>query len=366
MANIFGKDFKIMCFGESHGRCVGVVIDGCPPGLELKEKDIQEELNKRKPGQSKVASQRKEEDKCEIISGVFNGFTTGAPICLLVFNKDVKSESYEEIKKGLIRPGHADFTAFMKYGGFNDYRGGGRFSGRLTAGFVMAGAVAKKLLNLLKIEILAHTVAAAGIKAREMSLAEIRKNVYLVRNQARCADLDAAEKMAAVIEKAKKEGDSVGGIIECLALNLPVGLGEPIFETLDGEISKALFAIPGVKGVEFGAGFNAAKLNGSQNNDLFLLNGKKIITKTNNSGGILGGISNGMPLIVRAAIKPTASIAKPQMTVNVKNFTEEELKIKGRHDPCIAPRAVPVVESMLAITICDFAIRARLIPRVIK
>ncbi len=367
MSNTFGKDFKIMCFGESHGRGVGAVIDGCPAGLRLEEKEIQKELDKRKPGQSRIASQRKEEDRVEILSGVFNGFTTGAPICLLVWNKDVKSESYEKIKQGLIRPGHADFTAFMKYGGFNDGRGGGRFSGRITASFVMAGAIAKKLLARLKIDVLAHTVEIGGIKAKKITLDEIKKNVYRVyKNEVRCADLKMAEKMLAQIEKAKKEGDSVGGIIEGIVLNLPVGVGEPIFGTLDGEISKALFAIPGVKGVEFGAGFPSTKLKGSQNNDLFLIKDKKIITKTNNSGGILGGISNGMPLVVRVAIKPTSSIAKSQMTVNIKNLKQEKLEIEGRHDPCIVPRAVPVVEAMLAITICDFALSAQLIPRILK
>ncbi len=367
MSNIFGKDFKIMTFGESHGKCVGAVIDGCPAGLKLEESDIQEELDKRKPGQSKIASQRKEEDRVEILSGVFQGFTTGAPICLLVWNKDMKSESYEKIKEGLIRPGHADFTAFMKYGGFNDGRGGGRFSGRITAGFVMAGAVAKKLLSLLKIEVLAHTIEIGGIMAEKKSISEIRKNIYGVyKNEVRCADLSAAKEMLVEIEKARKEGDSLGGMIEGIALNLPVGLGEPVFDTLDGEISKALFAIPGVKGVEFGLGFGSTKLKGSQNNDLFLIKNGKILTKTNNSGGILGGISNGMPIVVRVAIKPTSSILKSQMTVNIKKTKMEELRIEGRHDPCIVPRAVPVVEAMLAITICDFAIRARMIPRVLK
>ncbi len=340
-----------------------MVIDGCPAGLKLAEKDIQEELDKRKPGQSRIASQRKEEDEVEIISGVFRGFTTGAPICLLVFNKDVKSESYEKFKD-LLRPGHADFTSFIKYGGFNDYRGGGRFSGRITAGFVMAGAVAKKLLNLLKIEILAHTVEIGGIKAKKLSIDEIRKNIY--KNEVRCADLGAAKKMIEAIERARKEGDSLGGIIEGIVLNAPIGLGEPVFDTLDGEISKALFSIPGVKGVEFGSGFSGAELMGSQNNDLFLIKRGKITTKTNNAGGILGGLSNGMPLVVRVAIKPTPSIAKSQMTVNIKKMKQEELKVVGRHDPCIAPRAVPVVEAMLAITICDFVIRARFIPRALK
>ncbi len=363
MGNILGKNFKIICFGESHGRCLGIVIDGCPAGLKLVKKDIQVELDKRKPGQSKIASQRKEEDKVEILSGLFQGFTTGAPMCLLVFNKDVQSESYQRFKD-LLRPGHADFTAFLKYGAFNDYRGGGRFSGRITASLVMAGAIAKKLLSLLKIEILAQTIEIGKIRAKKLGIDELRKNVY--KNEVRCADLSAAKEMLREIERVKKEGDSLGGIIEGMVLNLPVGLGEPVFDTLDGEISKALFSIPGVKGVEFGSGFSSSKMSGSQNNDLFSIKQGKIITQTNNAGGILGGISNGMPLVVRVAIKPTASISRPQMTVNIKKMKEEELKVLGRHDPCIVPRAVPVVEAMLAITICDFALWAQLLPRVIK
>lgn len=363
MGNTLGKIFKIMNFGESHGRCIGVVIDGCPAGLKLSEKDIQKELDKRKPGQSRITSQRKEEDKVEILSGTFNGFTTEAPICLLVWNKDVDSSNYEEIKD-LLRPGHADFTAFLKYGGFSDYRGGGRFSGRITAGFVMAGAIAKKLLSLLKIEVLAQTIEIGGIKVRKTSFGDIRKNVY--KNPLRCADLETAEKMAKLIKKAKAEGDSLGGIIEGIVLNVPAGLGEPIFETLEGEIAKALFAIPSIKGVEFGSGFRAAKLRGSENNDSFLIKKGKIVTRTNNSGGILGGISNGMPIVVRVAVKPTSSISKSQLTVNIKKMKEEKLIVKGRHDSCIVPRAVPVVESMLAITLCDFALRAQLIPKVIK
>lgn len=361
--NILGQIFKIVSFGESHGRCVGVIIDGCPAGLKLEEKDIQKELDKRRPGQNIVISQRKEEDKVEILSGVFNGFTTGAPICLLIWNRDVDSRPYEKIKD-LLRPGHADFTARLKYGGFNDYRGGGRFSGRMTAGFVMAGAVAKKLLNLLKIEVLSHAIEIGEIKEGKVTLNEIRKNVY--QNPVRCADLKAVEKMIKKIEKVRKEGDSVGGIIEGIILNLPAGLGEPVFDTLEGEIAKALFAIPAVKAVEFGSGFGVAKLKGSQDNDLFILKDKKITTKTNKAGGILGGIGNGMPIVVRLAVKPTSSISKIQKTINIKKMKMEELKIEGRHDPCIVPRAVPVVEAMLAITICDFALRAQLIPRVIK
>lgn len=361
--NTFGKEFRITSFGESHGACVGVVIDGCPAGLKLKKEEIQKELDKRKPGASGIASPRKEEDRVEILSGVFEGFTTGAPICLLVWNKDADSSSYKRIR-GLLRPSHADFTNLIKYGGFNDYRGGGRASGRLTVSFVLAGAVAKELLKRLKIRIFAHIVELGGIKAEKKGINSIRRNVY--KNPARCADLKAAEKMRRAVIRARKEGDSLGGIIEGLVLNLPVGLGEPIFDNLDGQISKALFAIPGVKGVEFGAGFSAAKMRGSENNDLFFLKKGRVLTKTNNAGGVLGGISSSMPLVVRVSVKPTPSISKPQLTLNVRKMRMENLKISGRHDACIAPRAVPIIEAMLAVTICDFALRAQLLPRVIR
>jgi len=363
MGNSLGKLFTITSFGESHGRCVGITIDGCPAGLPITEEDIQREVNKRKPGASMVATLRVEEDKVEILSGVFNGITTGAPICLLIWNKDVNSSEYEKMRF-LPRPGHADYTAFVKYGGFNDFRGGGRFSGRITATFVMAGAVAKKLLSLNGIEILAHTIEIGGIKAQPKKFNEIRENVE--KNPLRCADLQAAEEMAKLIEKVKEEGDSIGGIIEGIALNVPVGLGEPVFDTLDGELAKALFAIPAVKGVEFGLGFSVAQKRGSENNDPFTIRNGKIGTVTNNAGGILGGISNGMPILVRVAVKPTSSIAKSQQTVNLKNMETTSLAVKGRHDICIVPRAVVVVESMMAVTLCDFAMRAGLIPRVIR
>jgi len=363
MENSLGKLFTITSFGESHGNCVGVIIDGCPAGLPVTEKDIQREVDKRRPGVSRLATARAEEDKVEILSGVFNGCTTGAPVCLLIWNKDVDSSEYEKTRF-LPRPGHADYTAFMKYGGFNDFRGGGRFSGRITASFVMAGAIAKKLLSLIGIEVLAHTVAIGGIEARPKALDEIKENIN--QNPVKCADPRAAEEMARVVEQAKEKGDSIGGVIEGIALNVPVGLGEPVFDTLEGDLAKALFAIPAVKGVEFGSGFLAAGRRGSDNNDPFAIKDGKIVTMTNNAGGILGGISNGMPVVVRVAVKPTPSIAKSQETVNIKNMESASLVVKGRHDACIVPRAVPVVESMVAVTLCDFAMRAELIPRVIK
>ena len=363
MGNSLGKLFTMTSFGESHGRCVGIIVDGCPAGLPLTENDIQREVDKRKPGTSIAATKRAEEDKVEVFSGTLNGMTTGAPICLLIWNKDIDSAAYEKTRF-LARPGHADYTAFIKYGGFNDFRGGGRFSGRITAAFVMAGAVAKKLLGTIGIEVLAHTVELGGVKAEPKSVDAIKEGIE--KNPFRCADPKAAAEMAEVVEKVKQEGDSVGGIIEGIALDIPAGLGEPVFGTLEGDLAKALFAIPAVKGVEFGPGFSAARKRGSENNDLFTIKNGKIVTVTNNAGGILGGISNGMPLVVRVSIKPTSSIAKSQQTVDLKDMKSATLQVTGRHDVCIVPRAAVVVESMIAVTLCDFAMRAQLIPRVIK
>jgi chorismate synthase len=362
MGNSLGKKFVITSFGESHGRCIGIVIDGCPAGLAITEKDIQIELDKRKPGNAISSTKRAEADKVDILSGIFGGFTTGAPICLAVWNEDAKSESYEKTKD-LMRPGHADYTAFIKYGGFNDYRGGGRFSGRNTAGVVMAGAVAQKLLDSTGIKILAHTVEIGGVRADSYDVisADIVNN-----NPLRCADLRDAAKMLAAIEKARKAGDSLGGIIECIAINVPVGLGQPIFDTLEGDLAKALFAIPAIKGVEFGAGFGVSQMKGSKNNDAFRIKRGKVVTETNYGGGILGGISSGMPIFIRAAVKPTPSISQKQKTVNIAKMENAELEIKGRHDVCIVPRAVPVVAAMMAITLCDFALQAGIIPEVIK
>ncbi len=362
MSNSIGKLFTVTSFGESHGQCVGVVVDGCPAGLPLKEADIRIELDKRKPSEEVTSTSRVEEDKAEILSGTFQGFTTGAPICILVRNKDTDSTQYEKTMN-LLRPGHADYTALMKYGAFNDYRGGGRFSGRITAGFVMAGAVAQKLLKLKKIEILSYTVEIGGIKAETRTLKDIR-DVY--HNRLRCADKEATEKMLRVIEKARAEKDSLGGIIETMALNVPVGLGEPVFDTLEGDLAKALFAIPAVKGVEFGAGFAVNSKTGSGNNDVFTVKKGKMITRTNNSGGILGGISNGMPVVARVAVKPTPSIGQKQDTYDIVELKPAELEIKGRHDTCIVPRAVPVVTAMMAIVLCDHARRAGIIPEVIE
>jgi chorismate synthase len=362
MGNSLGKLFSVTSFGESHGRCIGVIIDGCPAGLPLNEANIQTELDKRKPGTGPASTHRTEEDRVEILSGVFKKHTTGAPLCLLIWNKDTDSTAYEQMKN-LLRPGHADYTADMKYGGFNDYRGGGQFSGRITAGFVMAGAIAQKLLGIIGVEILAHTVEIGGIKTRSMGLPALRK---ANDNPLKCADPTATIKMLKAIEQARSEGDSLGGIIEGVALNVPIGLGEPVFDTLEGDLAKALFAVPAVKGVEFGAGFTAARMKGSKNNDPFVIKRGKIQTVSNNAGGILGGISNGMPVVVRVAVKPTPSISQTQNTINTKTMEGAELDIRGRHDACIVPRAVPVVAAMMSVVLCDFALRAQLIPEVLK
>ncbi|MGB9914564.1 MAG: chorismate synthase [Candidatus Bathyarchaeales archaeon] len=362
--NSIGNEFRITSFGESHGRIIGVVVDGCPAGLRLSEADVQVELDRRVPAQPKIVSERIEKDSVKILSGVFRGFTTGAPICMTVENREVDSSSYEAIKD-LPRPGHADYTACVKYGGFNDYRGGGRFSGRVTVALVMAGAVAKKLLSLFGVEVLAYTKAIGTVKmSGALSFEEIRKRRY--ETAVRCPDLECAKKMEDAIVSVRKEGDSLGGIIECIALNVPAGVGEPLFDALDADIAKMLLSVPAVKGVEFGAGFQAAELKGSENNDAYLLEKGKVVTQTNNAGGILGGISTGMPMVLRVAVKPTPSIAKEQHTVNLARMETAKVKVGGRHDPCVVPKAVPVVESAVAIVLADHMIRAGFIPKVLK
>ncbi len=362
--NIIGERFVAVSFGESHGKCVGVIVDGCPAGLPINETDIQSQLDLRKPGQSIVTTQRKEEDKVEILSGIFNGNTTGAPICMLIWNKDQDSRPYDQIRN-TPRPGHADYPAMVRYGNFNDYRGGGRFSGRITATFVMAGAIAEKLLQqALGIEILAYTLEIGGMRANNLSMDDIRKLRY--SNEVRCPDSTAAEKMKEAIVKARQDGDSLGGVIECTALNMPIGLGEPVFGALESDLSKALFAIPAVKGVEFGSGFEGSKRRGSENNDIYRVENGKIVTVSNNSGGILGGLSNGMPLLLRIAFKPASSIAQEQQSVDLHTMKQTEMTVPGRHDPCVVPRAPPVVEAIVAIILADHAIKYGLIPPVLK
>jgi chorismate synthase len=310
-----------------------------------------------------VTTQRKEEDRVEILSGVFNGFTTGAPICMLIWNKDSDSRSYDLIKN-IPRPGHSDYPALVKYGGFADYRGSGRFSGRLTATLVMAGAVAGKLLkNTLGIETVAYTSEIGGIRAGNITKDNIQTRYT---NDVRCPDLEAAQKMKDAILAARKDGDSLGGVIECVSTGLPVGLGEPIFGSLESDLGKALFSIPAVKAVEFGSGFAGSKKRGSENNDLYYMKDGKVMTRTNNSGGILGGLSNGMPLTIKVGFKPAASIAKTQETLDLSKNSQANLQVPGRHDPCVVPRAPPVVECVVSMVLADHAIRAGLIPPVLK
>ena len=348
--NSYGKLFKITTWGESHGRGLGVVIEGCPAGLPIKESEIQLELNRRRTGQSKVTTTRKEGDQIQIMSGVFKGKTTGTPISLLVENEDVDSSKYELIKD-LYRPGHADYTYDMKYG-FRDYRGGGRSSARETVGRVAAGAIAKKLLARERIKIIGFTRQVGKHIAKNIDYREIENNIV------RCPDNKIAEKMINSIMRARKKGDSLGGVVEVIAQGVPAGLGEPVFDRLDADLAKAVMSMPAVKGVEIGVGFQSAIMTGSECNDVFVMKNKKVMTATNNAGGILGGISNGMDIVIRLVVKPTSSINKAQDTVTQQG-KKAEIRVEGRHDPCVAPRAVPIAEAMVAITLIDHLYRAK-------
>ena len=346
----YGKLFKITTWGESHGRGLGVVIEGCPAGLPIKESEIQLELNRRRTGQSKVTTTRKEGDQIQIMSGVFKGKTTGTPISLLVENEDVDSSKYELIKD-LYRPGHADYTYDMKYG-FRDYRGGGRSSARETVGRVAAGAIAKKLLARERIKIIGFTRQVGKHIAKNIDYREIENNIV------RCPDNKIAEKMINSIMRARKKGDSLGGVVEVIAQGVPAGLGEPVFDRLDADLAKAVMSMPAVKGVEIGVGFQSAIMTGSECNDVFVMKNKKVITATNNAGGILGGISNGMDIVIRLVVKPTSSINKVQDTVTQQG-KKAEIRVEGRHDPCVATRAVPIAEAMVAITLIDHLYRTK-------
>ncbi|MHA1948845.1 MAG: chorismate synthase [Candidatus Thorarchaeota archaeon] len=352
----FGNDFKIQVYGESHGEKVGVIVEGFPPGISIDKSQVQLELDKRRPGSGDLVSSRSEKDQVSIQSGMFNGKSTGAPIDMSIPNIDVDSSSYEAIRH-TPRPGHADYTARIKYGGTNDYRGGGFFSGRMTAAFVMAGSLAKQALEKHGIQFLAHVVQIGRIQAKEViSPQEIKENVY--SNPIRCADNESLSKMETEIAEAKEEGDSVGGVVECRILGIPVGLGEPLFDSVESVISHAMFSIPGVKGIEFGSGFSGSSKRGSENNDSPVIVNGEIHWLKNDAGGILGGITNGAPVVFRVAFKPTSSIAKEQRTVDLLKMKNTSIKIKGRHDPCIVPRAVTVVEGMAATVIADLYMRS--------
>ena len=338
--SIYGKIFTVSTFGESHGKAVGVVVDGVTPGIELDEADIQRELDRRKPGQSSVTTPRKESDTVQIMSGIFDGKTTGTPVMMVVYNEDQRSKDYGNIKD-LFRPGHADHTYTEKYG-IRDYRGSGRASGRETVGRVAAGALAKKLLAAKGIKIVASTKNLGGIKANKYCPEEIENNIV------RTADPNVASEMIDLIHESIEEGNSIGGIVECRISGVPAGIGEPVFDKLDAELAKVALSIGGVKGIEFGVGFGVANMSGKKHNDEMDSNG----FKSNNAGGIIGGISNGNEIIFRIAVKPTSSILQAQNTIDL-NGQEVICKTHGRHDPCLCPRIIPVLEAMSAIALID-------------
>jgi chorismate synthase len=344
--NLFGEIFRVMTFGESHGPYIGVIIDGVQPGVPIDLMGIQDELKRRRPGQSKLVSPRKEEDRAEIVSGIFEGKTTGTPICILIGNKDQRAGDYKKLQH-VLRPGHASSTFLQKYGIF-DYRGGGRASGRETASRVAAGAIAKQLLQQRGIKIFAYTYQISNIEIETIDLMEIEKNPV------RAPDPKAARKMIKAIENAQKKGDSLGGIIEIRVLNCPAGLGEPVFNKLEADLAQALMSIGAVKAFEMGDGFKASTMKGSQFNDQFYFDrkAKRFRTKTNHAGGVLGGITNGEELVMRIAVKPPSSISKKQQSVDYAGKTIG-FKIGGRHDPCICPRIVPVAEAMVALVVID-------------
>src|SRR6184192_2643979 len=354
MGNMFGHLFRVTTFGESHGGGVGGVIDGCPPNIDISDAEIQRDLDRRRPGQSKITTQRKEEDRCEIVSGVFAGKTLGTPIAVLVRNKDARPEDYAQMKRAF-RPSHADFTYEAKYG-IRNWQGGGRASARETIGRVAAGAVAKKILSVLcsKFEIVAYVAQIHEIPAKINRSIVKMKDVE--KNAVRCPDAAAAKKMASLIEQVRGEGDSVGGVIECVARGIPSGLGEPVFDKLEADLAKAMLSIPAAKAFEIGSGFAATRMRGSEHNDAFEVRGGKIRTKTNYSGGVQGGISNGEDIYFRVAFKPPATIALQQETVT-SSKQRTDLTARGRHDPCVLPRAVPIVEAMAALVLCDHALR---------
>jgi len=358
MGNTIGQLFRVTTFGESHGGGIGVVIDGCPPRIDITEEEIQRELDRRRPGQSKITTQRKEEDRCEILSGVFDGRTLGTPIAIIVRNKDARAEDYAEIAK-TFRPSHADFTYEAKYG-IRNWQGGGRASARETIGRVAAGVVAKKTLSTLypRFEIVAYVTQiyeiVAKINRSRITMKEVEKNAV------RCPDAATAKKMVALIERIRDKGDSVGGVIECVVRSLPAGLGEPVFDKLEADLAKAMMSLPATKGFEIGSGFVATRMRGSEHNDPFEVRSGKIRTTTNNSGGVQGGISNGEEIYFRVAFKPTATIGREQKTVSTSH-QQTSLAARGRHDPCVLPRAVPIVEAMASLVLCDHALRQQAI-----
>ncbi len=354
MSNTFGKIYKISTYGESHGKAIGVIIDGCPSGIEVNEKDIQKELDRRKPGQSKITTQRKEDDNIEILSGIFNGKTTGSPISLIIKNKDQKSSDYNHISTSF-RPSHADFTYHKKYKN-RDHRGGGRSSARETANWVAAGAIAKKILHDLKIKIHAYVSKVGKLELNktynELDFDNTENSIV------RCPDNKFAEKFISIIDDARKNRDTVGGVITCVIKGCPIGIGEPIFRKLHAELGMAMLSINAVKGFEYGSGFKGVEMFGSEHNDEFQIKSGKVSTKSNNSGGIQGGISNGEDIYFSVAFKPVSTIMKDQDSIDSNN-KNTIIKGKGRHDPCVVPRAVPIVESMASNVLVDLYLQSK-------
>ena len=341
-----GQHLRLSIFGQSHSEAVGMTLDGLPAGIPVDLDELQSFLNRRAPGRNDWSTPRREEDRPEFLCGLKDGFTCGAPLSAIIRNSNTRPKDYSQLKI-TPRPGHADYTAEVKYRGFQDYSGGGHFSGRLTAPLCIAGGIVKQALKELGIAVDARIKAIAGIVDASPFAASVAGKEFPV------ADDKIGEQMREAITKARAEGDSVGGVVECVVRGLPAGIGEPMFDGLENQIARMVFAVPAVKGIEFGAGFAAAGLHGSENNDAFCVQDGRIETLTNNAGGILGGISNGMPVVFRAAIKPTPSIAKEQQSVNLNSMEPSALRIEGRHDPCIVPRAVPVIEAAAAIAITD-------------
>ncbi|MBL9013112.1 MAG: chorismate synthase [Myxococcales bacterium] len=353
MGNSFGTLFRVTTFGESHGPGLGVVVDGCPPRLPLDTAPIQRELDRRRPGQSRLVSQRKEPDQVAILSGVHDGLTLGTPIAMVIMNQDARSKDYEEVARAY-RPSHADFTYDAKYG-IRAIAGGGRASARETAGRVAAGAIAQQLLATRGVSIVAWVDEVGGLAASVDELTVTREAVDV--NDLRCPDTAAAPQLIERVERARKDGDSIGGVIRAIARGVPAGWGEPVFDKLEADLAKAMMSIPAVKGVENGSGFAGTRMSGSEHNDLFYRRDDgRIGTRTNRSGGIQGGISNGEPITLRIAFKPTATIMRPQDTVDPEG-NSAVLQPKGRHDPCVLPRAVPIVEAMIALVLADHALR---------
>jgi chorismate synthase len=361
MSGVWGNSIKYSIFGESHGKAIGINIDGLPPGIKLDLQYIQSEMERRAPGRNEFSTPRKEADSFEILSGYFNEHTTGAPLCALIWNSNQHSKDYDELKDAM-RPGHADYSGNIKYSGFNDYRGGGHFSGRITAPLVFAGAVAKQILRKKGIIIGSHLYCIGNIYDIPFDMTKIDSDYLaeLLKKSFPVLDEEKGSAMKNLILEAKEESDSVGGMIEAAVLNLPAGIGSPFFDSLESTLAHLLFSVPAVKGVEFGAGFNISEMRGSEANDELYIEDGKVKTATNNNGGILGGITNGMPVIFRTAIKPTSSIGKIQKTIDISKGENTELKVVGRHDPCIVQRAVPVVEAAAAMAVLDLVLGANL------